>query len=623
MAKKTNSYLVTQLFSIITFDLIISLFATYLAYSLRLESYHFPDFDNIYTYILCILIYIPVFIYFKIYDSILKYTNLYSISRLIIASIIYCIILFLVITLLRNIEINIPRSIAIIQPIIFCFIAVFVRILISLQSTNNSKRSNLPNLIIFGAGIAGSQLLDLINKNYTYKVVAFIDQNISKHGRMISGIKIYGENEIESIIKKKKVDNIIIAIPSLKISERRKIVSKLKKYNIETKILPDIKDLLNNNISLDDIQSLNIDDLLERQIEKDLNFSNQLMKNKIVLITGGGGSIGSELCKQIILHEPSELVILDHSEFNLYKIKEELEKIKVIKKINNEIKITAVLLSINNFNGIKNLFEKIKPQIVFHTAAYKHVNLVEINVNESVRNNFFGTLNIVELSHQFEIEQFMLISSDKAVRPSNIMGATKRLSELAVQAYGNEKNKLNSTVYSIVRFGNVLASSGSVINKFQDQIKNRESLTVTHKEVTRYFMTIYEAVYLIIETFRMAKGGEVFLLDMGKPVKIIDIAEKMINLSGLSIRNYENPHGEIDIKITGLRPGEKLYEELLIDDKSLPSSNKNIFYANEVSISIDELENLKSQLNESVNTFDTFKTIEIMKKYVEGFSNIN
>tara|TARA_B100000575_G_C23137728_1_gene661342 strand:+ start:48 stop:1910 length:1863 start_codon:yes stop_codon:yes gene_type:complete len=620
MARMKNNNLVTQFFSIISFDLIISLFSTYLAYSLRLESYHIPDIENIYTYVFCILIYFPVFLYFRIYDSILKYTNLYSISRLIIASIIYSIILFILITLVRNIDINIPRSIAIIQPIIFCFITIFIRILISLQSVSNNNAKNLPNLIIFGAGIAGSQLLDLISKNNTYKVVAFIDQNKLKHGRMISGIKIYSEEALSSIIKKEKVDNIIIAIPSLEISERRKIVSKLKQYNVETKILPDIKDLLNNNISLDDIKNLNIDDLLERQIEKDLNISDKLMKNKVVLITGGGGSIGSELCKQIILHEPSELIILDHSEFNLYRIKEDLEKIKNIKKINNSIRITAILLSINNFNGVENLFESMKPQIVFHTAAYKHVNLVEVNVNESVRNNFFGTLNIVELSHKYEIEQFMLISSDKAVRPSNIMGATKRLSELAVQAYGNDRGKkYKSTVFSIVRFGNVLASSGSVINKFQEQIQNREPLTVTHKEVTRYFMTIYEAVYLIIETFRMAKGGEVFLLDMGKPVKIIDIAEKMIHLSGLTIRNFENPYGEIDIKITGLRPGEKLYEELLIDDMSQPSSNKNIFYANEDYINLDELEKLKVQLQEAVNSFDTSKTINIFKKYVEGF----
>ena len=632
MIKKISYYLNILFTSILLFDIVISLFATYLAYSIRLESYHIPSFDTISTYFICLILFIPIYSYFGIYENIIKYTNLYTIRRIVIATIVYSFLLLVLFSAYKILRVNsnhiffynsIPRSIAIIQPIIFCFFTCLSRLIFSSRSLKYTK-DEVPNLMIYGAGIAGFQLHELIQKNNMYRVVAFIDDNINKQKKLISGIKIISEIEIQKTIKEKNVKNIIIAIPSLNISRRRLLVKKLKIHNIEIKILPDIKDLMNNRVSIDDISNLNIDDLLEREINKDHYITKDLVSNKKVLISGAGGSIGSELCRQIIIQNPLEIILVDHSEYNLYRIKDDLEKICKIYKNLSSIIITPELISINNYAGLKHIFNRKLPDIIFHAAAYKHVNLVETNIFESIRNNFFGTLNIVKLANKFNVENFVLISSDKAVRPTNIMGATKRLSEMVVQAFADNTTKDNKkTIFSIVRFGNVLASSGSVINKFNDQIKNRESLTVTHPEVTRYFMTIFEAVQLILQSYKIARGGEVFLLDMGQPIKIIDIAEKMVRLSGLSLLSEKNPSGEIEIVITGLRPGEKLYEELLINEESIPSKHENIFYANEEFISLDKLNSLSLMLEKSISSFDLDETINLLESHVVGFKHNN
>jgi FlaA1/EpsC-like NDP-sugar epimerase len=631
MGNLQNYQLLNRQSLIILFDVLISILATYFAFSLRLETYHIPKYDDIYIYLVCVLTFLPIYILFGIYNSLVKYINLYSIIRIALATIIYSFVLFIIFSFYQYLikidfffdfkVISISRSIAIIQPIIFCFIICLVRVIFTQQSNNLSKQ-NSPNILIYGAGNAGSQLLDSIQKNGMFNVMAFVDDDEDKYKKFISGIQIFSQAQLDQIIPSKKIQMIIIAIPSLKMSKRRSLVKNLKKYNIETKILPDIRDLLDNNISINDIKILNIDDLLEREIEKVDSNKLELMSKKKVLVSGAGGSIGSELCKQILSHNPGEIILLDHSEFNLYKILEELEKISL--RLGKKVSLVPILLSVNNFNGLENLFKIKLPDIIFHAAAYKHVNLVQKNVIESVRNNFFGTLNMVKLAKKFNVENFVLISSDKAVRPTNIMGATKRLSELIVQAFANNETKNSKKIiFSIVRFGNVLASSGSVINKFNEQIKNREALTVTHEEVTRYFMTIYEAVYLILQAYKISKGGEVFLLDMGKPIKIIDLAKKMVKLSGLTIVDKDNVYGDIAIKIVGLRPGEKLYEELLIDENSTPSKNKNIFYAKEEFIELDKLYILAKKLEENADKFNRNKVIEVLEEYVVGFKYKN
>jgi len=600
--------------------LIISLFSTFIAYSIRLESYYLPFIYNpgyepksLYIYLFCSLLFIPIFIFGKVYDSILKYTDLVSLSRIIICSVIYGAILFVTLTVVK---IGVPRSIALIQPIIFCFLICIIRINIAYQSINtNNKKTK--NVIIYGAGIAGYQLLNSINQENEFKVKAFLDDDKDKIGKSISGIKILSYKETDNFILNNKIDCIIIAIPSLTIGQKRSIISKCEPFNIDIRILPSLTDLIDEKITINDIKNLNINDLIEREIVIDQN-GNEL-KNKVVLITGAGGSIGGELCKQIIVQKPKKIILVDNSEYNLYKIKENLIKTSYSNSLNVDLFFS--LSSINNKPLLKNLFFIHKPDYVFHAAAYKHVDMVEENIIEALLNNFFGTHNVVELTEEFNIKKFTLISSDKAVRPTSIMGATKRLSEMIVQAYSDRDN--SSVVYSIVRFGNVLGSSGSVVNKFNKQIEDGNFVTVTDKRVTRYFMTVHESVNLILQASMMAKGGEIFHLDMGEPIKIIDLARKMIELRGMKVRDQKFPDGDIEIKITGLKPGEKLYEELLVDGSAQPSKNKNIFFGKDNSIKFNELQQLLTETQSLINFNDLKGIKEMLSQKVLLKSNKN
>ena len=609
-----------NLSSILILDLIISLFSTFIAYSIRLESYYLPFIYNpgyepksLYIYLFCSLLFIPIFIFGKVYDSILKYTDLVSLSRIIICSVIYGAILFVTLTVVK---IGVPRSIALIQPIIFCFLICIIRINIAYQSINtNNKKTK--NVIIYGAGIAGYQLLNSINQENEFKVKAFLDDDKDKIGKSISGIKILSYKETDNFILNNKIDCIIIAIPSLTIGQKRSIISKCEPFNIDIRILPSLTDLIDEKITINDIKNLNINDLIEREIVIDQN-GNEL-KNKVVLITGAGGSIGGELCKQIIVQKPKKIILVDNSEYNLYKIKENLIKTSYSNSLNVDLFFS--LSSINNKPLLKNLFFIHKPDYVFHAAAYKHVDMVEENIIEALLNNFFGTHNVVELTEEFNIKKFTLISSDKAVRPTSIMGATKRLSEMIVQAYSDRDN--SSVVYSIVRFGNVLGSSGSVVNKFNKQIEDGNFVTVTDKRVTRYFMTVHESVNLILQASMMAKGGEIFHLDMGEPIKIIDLARKMIELRGMKVRDQKFPDGDIEIKITGLKPGEKLYEELLVDGSAQPSKNKNIFFGKDNSIKFNELQQLLTETQSLINFNDLKGIKEMLSQKVLLKSNKN
>jgi len=609
-----------SLSSILILDLIISLFSTFIAYSIRLENYYVPFIYNpgyepksLYIYLFCSLIFIPIFFFGRVYDSILKYTDLVSLSRIIICSVIYGVILFV---LLSIVKIGVPRSIALIQPIIFCFLICIIRINIVYQSINTNSKKN-KNVIIYGAGIAGYQLLNSINQENEFQVKAFLDDDKDKIGKSISGLKVLSYKETENFILNNRIDCIIIAIPSLTIGQKRSIISKCESFNIDIRILPSLADLIDEKITINDIKNLNINDLIEREIVIDQN-GNEL-KNKVILITGAGGSIGGELCKQIIIQKPKKIILLDNSEYNLYNIKEQL--IKILDSNSLNVDLFFSLSSINNKPLLKNLFVTHEPDYVFHAAAYKHVDMVEENIIEALLNNFFGTLNVVELTEELRIKKFTLISSDKAVRPTSIMGATKRLSEMIVQAYSDRDN--SSVVYSIVRFGNVLGSSGSVINKFNKQIEDGNYVTVTDKQVTRFFMTVHESVNLILQASLMAKGGEIFHLDMGKPIKIIDLARKMIELRGMKVRDQSFPDGDIEIKITGLKPGEKLYEELLVDGSAQPSKNKNIFFGKDTSIKFDELQQLLTETEKLINLNDLNGIKEMLSQKVLLKNNKN
>lgn len=420
------------------------------------------------------------------------------------------------------------------------------------------KNFKKKNVLIYGAGEAGRQLAISLRNNNKFTVLGFLDDKKKLQKKIFLGHKVYSLSELDEIIKIKIVNFIFLAMPSIGRSKRNKIIDKLSNYNLVVKTLPSVSEIVDGKVNISDIKDLNIDDLLNREpVKPNTRLLKKNISKKNVVVTGAGGSIGSELCRQIVKLKPSKLLLLELNEFVLYKIYEELIR------YDRNLKIIPLLLDVKNQKKLETIFELFKVHTVYHAAAYKHVPLVEENICAGVENNVFSTLTVAESAVKKFVSNVVLISSDKAVRPTNVMGASKRLSELCIQGISNSLNNVN-TKFSIVRFGNVLESSGSVIPKFKRQINEDGIVTLTHKEVTRYFMTLTEAAQLVIQAGAMGKHSEVFVLDMGKSIKIINLIKKMINLSGLTIKNSQNPNGDIQIKIIGLRPGEKLYEELLV-----------------------------------------------------------
>ena len=484
------------------------------------------------------------------------------------------------------------------------------------------KNKNKPKVAIYGAGKAGAQLLRALRFSGKSEPVFFIDDDPNMSFRELNGLNIYNPNKLHELSS--KIDQILFAIPSLSSKQKSKKLEKLQKYGIPTFLIPSIEELISGNSRIDYLKPVKIEDLLGRDIvPPDKSLLREGIKNKVVFISGAGGSIGSELCKQIIKFRPSKLILFDQSELNLYRLSRDLERFK-----NNNIDIVYLLGSTTDLNLINNIFKSNKIDIIFHAAAYKHVPLVEINPIEGIKNNVISIKNICENAKKFRIKKIILISTDKAVRPSNIMGASKRLSELIVQAYAQEELQENSksfSCFSMVRFGNVLGSSGSVVPLFQEQISCGGPITITHESVVRYFMTITEAAQLVLQAAFLAKGGDLFLLDMGKPEKILNLAKKMISLSSLTVKDKDNPDGDIEIKTTGLRPGEKLYEELLIDGNAKKTSHKLIFQANEKFLSPDLLWPILEQLLQSLKNNDLEKSLNLLSELVPEWerSDIN
>jgi len=497
---------------------------------------------------------------------------------------------------------GIPRSIGIIQPILLFLSISLSRIFIKfLFLTNFKKSKNKTNVLIYGAGSAGRQLLTSLESNLEMKVVGFLDDDPQFHRQKILGQTVYDPLNIDKLINKKDIEIILLALPSITRQKRNQIINNLNKYKVIVKTLPSIQDIVEGKVSVSDIKDLTIDDLLNReQVQPNLELLSKNITSKVVMVTGAGGTIGSELSRQIIKLNPKTLILVELSEFALYKINEDL------KNINKSIKIIPLLINIQNKTKIEHVFNTFNIDTVYHAAAYKHVPLVEENICESVKNNVFGTFILAEAALKYNVLNFVLISSDKAVRSTNIMGATKRLAEICVQSLYDNQNKQSK--FAIVRFGNVLQSSGSVIPKFKQQIKEGGPLTLTHPDVTRYFMTITEASQLVIQAGAMAEKCEVYVLDMGESVKIKDLIEKMIKLSGLSIKNDKNLDGDIEIKITGLRPGEKLYEELLLGDNPQKTFHEKIQKAQDPFISFSKL---KIDLDHLLNLIEENKVEDV------------
>jgi FlaA1/EpsC-like NDP-sugar epimerase len=477
------------------------------------------------------------------------------------------------------------------------------------------------NLLVYGAGNAGMQLVAALENNPEYEVVGFLDDNDQLSGKLLLNKKIYSLLNLEKLIHLKNINHVLIAIPSINMTKKNQIIAQLNKHKIIVKTLPSVSDIVSGKITISDIKDFNINDLLNREeVQPDVNLLNKNVYSKTVLVTGAGGSIGSELCRQIIKLKPKKLILLELNEFTLYKISEELLN------FNQNIKIITLLGNVQDQEKLETIFETFRVDTVYHAAAYKHVTLVEENICEGIKNNVFGTLAVAKASIIKKVSNLVLISSDKAVRSTNIMGASKRLSELCFQGIYNHTKNI-STNFSIVRFGNVLESSGSVIPKFKKQINEGGPITLTHKDVTRYFMTITEASQLVIQAGAMGKNCEVFVLDMGESIKIIDLINRMTKLSGLSIKDNKNIDGDIEIKITGLRPGEKLYEEILIGDNPQKTTHQKIYKTFDPFIPFEELE---SDLNYLKSLIDKNKVEEIknflhkkLKLYIPNLNTVD
>ena len=500
------------------------------------------------------------------------------------------------------------------------FIRIFIRDLVM----KYSKNKNINNSIgIYGAGAAGTQLLASL-KLSRLNIVAFFDDNPKLWGTKINEVKIYPPHQIYKF--KDSLKQILLAIPSIKISRKRTIIKMLQNLELPILDMPSIDEITKGKTKIDALRPIPIEELLGREvIEAQSDLMKLAIKNKTILITGAGGSIGSELCRQVIQHKPKKIVILEISEENLYKINEELFQINI-----DKIKIISILGSSSNFKLVSKTIKDNNIDIIFHAAAYKHVPIVELNPIEGIKNNIFSTVAVCEASVENHIEKLILISTDKSVRPTNIMGASKRVAELVVQAYAEKESykfkkdsNYKETLFSMVRFGNVLGSSGSVVLKFKEQIKSGGPITLTDSNIIRYFMTMKEAAQLVIQSSVLSKGGDIFLLDMGKPVKIYDLAKQMVNLSGLSIKNKNNIQGDIEIISTGLRPGEKLYEELLIDAEAEKTDHPLIFRAKENFIIMDEIIPKLKDLKRNIDERNKDQTLKILNELVKEWDNQN
>ncbi|MDA8836202.1 polysaccharide biosynthesis protein [Candidatus Pelagibacter bacterium] len=578
----------------IIIDLGLCTLCTWLAFYLRLEQFIKINNTTILAVLISITLAIPIFWLLGLYRTMFRFAGSSIVFTVAVATLAYGLTYFAVIGI-YGIP-GVPRSIGIIQPLLLFLGILSSRIIIKNLFINTFSSKNFKNkkkVLIYGAGSAGRQLLASLENNPEMKVVGFLDDNQQFQNQTILGQTVFDPLKINELINLKNIDQVLLALPSISRKKRNQIINDLNNYKVIVKTLPSIQDIVDGKISVSDIKDLTIEDLLSRdQVQPNLKLLSKNINSKVVLVTGAGGSIGSELCRQITRLNPKKLLLLELNEFDLYNISEEL------KNLTPNFKIVSLLANIQNSSRVNEIFKIFKVDTVYHAAAYKHVPLVEENICEGVKNNVFGTYSIGQIAIQHNVSNFVLISSDKAVRATNIMGASKRLAEICVQSLHND-NKDKHTKFAIVRFGNVLQSSGSVIPKFKKQIKQGGPVTLTHPEVTRYFMTITEASQLVIQAGAMSEGCEVFILDMGESVKIKDLIYKMIKLSGLIVKNIKNPEGDIEVKITGLRPGEKLYEELLLGDNPQKTYHERIQKAqdpyipfNQLKIELDNLSNL-------------------------------
>jgi FlaA1/EpsC-like NDP-sugar epimerase len=588
------------------------------AFSLRLGLFYLPPLQQLWIFAVAPLIAIPVFIRFGLYRAIVRYIGFKALWAVGQAVALYALIWSLLV-LIAGVE-GVPRSVYILNVLIaILFIGgsrMVARWIFSGQGMAHTRAGHevSKNVVIYGAGSAGMQLAVALTMGRELRPVAFIDDEKSLHNHQINGLKVYNFSHLSHIIDMHRVDEVLLALPSISKSRRKEIVSLLEPYPVHVRTIPGFTEIAQGKVKVEDIREIDIGDLLGRDsVAPNISLLNANIKHKSVLVTGAGGSIGSELCRQIITHQPKRLILFEISEFQLYAMEKELVAIV------DGIELIPILGSVADKQRIGNVCEAFDVQTIYHAAAYKHVPMVERNPGEAINNNILGTLRAAQAAIDASVETFVLISTDKAVRPTNIMGATKRFAELILQALSQDKSLSRNTRFTMVRFGNVLGSSGSVVPLFREQIAHGGPVTVTDRKIIRYFMTIPEAAELVIQAGAMGTGGDVFVLDMGEPVQIVDLARRMIRLSGFEVKDDDNPQGDIEITYTGLRPGEKLYEELLIGDNVSPTAHEKIMRAEEVVLAWKELELLIQELQDSTNAGDFNRVRELLQSAVSGY----
>lgn len=589
----------------------------WIALSLGKNHFLILDKNEWFIFPLISLITLPIFIKFGLYKAVLRYFRNQTVTTILVATLISALIWATIVKLTGLADLT-KSGVIIYWLGSFAFISASrLQVQQWLYGRGTGKPAN-KKVYIYGAGVTGTQLASLLNDDPGYIIEGFIDDDPSLIGWSVLDIEVQNFDKTAAILfEEKENTEVILAMPSISRSDRQFIIERLAPFPVKVKIIPAMSDFTSGELRVSDIKDIDIDDLLGRDpISPDPQLLPANISDKVVLITGSGGSIGSELCRQVIQLAPKKLILLELSEFALYKIEQELADLMAEQKL--DVDLERVLGSSGDRELLDRLFANNKIQTIYHAAAYKHVPLVEENPVAGLKNNIFGTRTLAEKSLESQVETFILISTDKAVRPTNIMGCSKRIAEMVLQALANSP-KCN-TVFSMVRFGNVLGSSGSVVPKFRQQISEGGPITVTHKEITRYFMSIPEAVQLVIQAGAMAKGGDVFVLDMGDSVKIVDLATKMINLSGLEVKDQYNPSGDIEVKYSGLRPGEKLYEELLIGDNVKGTKHSRIMQANEEYILITKLKPLLKGLENSLVGADADIIKSSLTTIVDGYT---
>lgn len=562
-----------------------------------------------------VVVAIPLFIVCGLYRAIFRYSGWPALLAVARAVGIYGLLFASIFTAIGMA--GVPRTVGIIQPILLLLFVgasrALARVWLGGQYQSILKRAARPKVLIYGAGNTGRQLAAAMANSHEMQVAGFLDDDDRLHGHVLNGQPIYNPADLDNLSTTLNISNVLLAMPSLSRRRRNEILSQIRGAHVAVRTLPSVTDLAQGKVSISDLRELDIDDLLGREpVAPNHILLAKNIVNKVVLVTGAGGSIGSELCRQILAVMPAKLLLIEQSEFALYAIHQELEE----KLAGRETVLVPLLASVQDPDRMREIMSTWHPDTVYHAAAYKHVPLVEHNPAAGIKNNVLGTLHTAQAAAENNVADFVLISTDKAVRPTNVMGASKRLAEMALQALAATNV---GTKFSMVRFGNVLGSSGSVVPKFRQQIRDGGFITLTHPEVTRYFMTIPEAAQLVIQAGAMAKGGDVFVLDMGQPVKIMDLARRMVELSGLTVKDEQNPDGDIEIEITGLRPGEKLYEELLIGNDPKSTMHPRIMKAHEDFISWTEFAAKLNALEIVLNVNDVGIIRLMMQQLVTGY----